>query len=268
MQDENDLILHQKNKHFKCPECNKRLSTAKALSVHSLQVHKVTIHRIPDAKEGRDDPSWDIFGSAGIPEGMKRGEDPPRPFERGRDLSNAPLPLPLPGYPPNPHLNFNPNPHLNPRPMPYGVGPPPRPGYNPMYPVPRPGPFFHARPGLPFPPRPPFPPGALPSRPPIGPFPPTSRPFPPGGPYQPQPQPQPQPVAAAPQAQVPLSSTSLKNMDAEQPATAQVETSNQPLQDVNKPPKAQLGPKLVWDKDDVSPEEVRAMTYRHADAKT
>ena len=85
-------------------------------------------------------------------------------------------------------------------------------------------------------------------------------------PYQPQPPSQ--PVAAPPQATVPLSSTSLKNVNAEQPAAAQVETSKQPLQDVNKPSNAQLGPTLLWDKDDVSPEEVRAMTYRHADAKT
>ncbi len=77
-QNEADLILHQKNKHFKCGECGRRLSTAKALLVHALQVHKHAVTAIPDAKPGREDPECDIFGSAGIPPGMRRGEDPPR----------------------------------------------------------------------------------------------------------------------------------------------------------------------------------------------
>ena len=31
--------------HFKCEVCNRKLTTAKALAVHSLQVHKVTVHK-------------------------------------------------------------------------------------------------------------------------------------------------------------------------------------------------------------------------------
>lgn len=37
------LIQHQKAKHFKCPTCNKKLSTAGGLVVHNSQVHKETI---------------------------------------------------------------------------------------------------------------------------------------------------------------------------------------------------------------------------------
>lgn len=37
------LIQHQKAKHFKCPTCNKKLSTAGGLVVHNSQVHKITI---------------------------------------------------------------------------------------------------------------------------------------------------------------------------------------------------------------------------------
>lgn len=77
LQDENDLILHQKAKHFKCSVCNKRLSSAKALSVHSMQVHKIQVTEISDALAGREDPAWEIFGSQGIPYGMQRGQQPP-----------------------------------------------------------------------------------------------------------------------------------------------------------------------------------------------
>ena len=38
MQDEQTLILHQREKHFRCPECSKRLNTAKSLAVHNLNV--------------------------------------------------------------------------------------------------------------------------------------------------------------------------------------------------------------------------------------
>lgn len=31
--------------HFKCEICLKKLTTAKALAVHSLQVHKVPVHK-------------------------------------------------------------------------------------------------------------------------------------------------------------------------------------------------------------------------------
>lgn len=35
--------------------------------------------RVPAAKEGRDSPEWDIFGMAGVPEGMKPGDEVPKP---------------------------------------------------------------------------------------------------------------------------------------------------------------------------------------------
>lgn len=41
--DEVNLVTHQKNKHFKCPECNRKMNTAQGLSTHCYQVHKLTI---------------------------------------------------------------------------------------------------------------------------------------------------------------------------------------------------------------------------------
>lgn len=137
MQDENDLIVHQKHKHFKCLFCPKRLSSSKALNVHSVQVHKKPITEIPESKPGREDPKWEIFGSTGIPPGMKRGGDPPA----------QPGPVPnqaiRPGFPPGP---YRPGPMLQPPAGPAGVGRVPPVAGGP-YPVVRPPPAYGIRPG-------------------------------------------------------------------------------------------------------------------------
>ena len=141
MQDENDLIVHQKHKHFKCLFCPKRLSSSKALNVHSVQVHKKPITEIPESKPGREDPKWEIFGSTGIPPGMKRGGDPPA----------QPGPVPnqaiRPGFPAGP---YRPGPMLQPPAGPSGVGrvPPIAAGGGP-YPVVRPPPAYGVRPAGP-----------------------------------------------------------------------------------------------------------------------
>lgn len=41
--DEPTLVQHQKGKHFKCADCNRKLNTAQGLCVHAYQVHKVTV---------------------------------------------------------------------------------------------------------------------------------------------------------------------------------------------------------------------------------
>lgn len=138
MQDENDLIVHQKHKHFKCLFCPKRLSSSKALNVHSVQVHKKPITEIPESKPGREDPKWEIFGSTGIPPGMKRGGDPPA----------QPGPVPTaqairPGFPAGP---YRPGPMLQPPAGPAaGVGRVPPIAGGP-YPVVRPPPSYGGRP--------------------------------------------------------------------------------------------------------------------------
>lgn len=76
-QDEPTLIVHQKNKHWKCEECNRKLNSAKALGIHCIQVHKVPLISVPAAKEGRDSPQMEIYGMAGIPYDMQPGMDAP-----------------------------------------------------------------------------------------------------------------------------------------------------------------------------------------------
>jgi DNA-directed RNA polymerase subunit RPC12/RpoP len=91
------LVQHQKNKHYKCPECNRKLNTAQGLSVHAYQVHKLTItrfvgsadavfvslisvvttnfsplHSVPGAKPGRESMDREIFGTCGLPAGATR----------------------------------------------------------------------------------------------------------------------------------------------------------------------------------------------------
>lgn len=61
------LIQHQRAKHFKCPQCHKRISSAHGMMLHVFQVHKETIDSVPAAKEGRDSFDIEIFGMDGVP---------------------------------------------------------------------------------------------------------------------------------------------------------------------------------------------------------
>ncbi|GBE60019.1 zinc finger containing protein [Babesia ovata] len=65
--DEKVLIMHQKAKHFKCGECNRKLETANGLAVHMQQVHKVVQRKVPFALEGRDNISSIVQGMQGVP---------------------------------------------------------------------------------------------------------------------------------------------------------------------------------------------------------
>lgn len=72
--DEQVLIGHQKAKHFKCPHCSKKLSTAGGMVTHCLQVHKTTIDAVPNAKPGRESTEIEIYGMAGIPDSRQSKE--------------------------------------------------------------------------------------------------------------------------------------------------------------------------------------------------
>eukprot|EP00922_Rhytidocystis_sp_ex-Travisia-forbesii_P009698 GHVS01014188.1.p1 GENE.GHVS01014188.1~~GHVS01014188.1.p1 ORF type:complete len:396 (+),score=123.26 GHVS01014188.1:153-1340(+) len=65
--DEKVLIQHQKAKHFKCSECNRKLDTATGLIIHMLQVHKITINKVPNALSDRDSPDLILHGMEGVP---------------------------------------------------------------------------------------------------------------------------------------------------------------------------------------------------------
>ncbi|GFE55597.1 zinc finger protein [Babesia ovis] len=65
--EEKVLIMHQKAKHFKCGECNRKLETANGLAVHMQQVHKLIQRKVPFALEGRDNITSVVQGMQGIP---------------------------------------------------------------------------------------------------------------------------------------------------------------------------------------------------------
>lgn len=65
--DEKVLIQHQKAKHFKCTQCNRKLDLASGLVVHMMQVHKTNLKAVPNALPKRSDPELIIRGMSGVP---------------------------------------------------------------------------------------------------------------------------------------------------------------------------------------------------------
>ncbi|KAM3424765.1 hypothetical protein BST61_g6749 [Cercospora zeina] len=64
---------HQKARHFLCQSgsCNRKLATIGGLRIHMLQVHKEELQEVPNAIEGRNDLTREIFGNMGAPEDWK-----------------------------------------------------------------------------------------------------------------------------------------------------------------------------------------------------
>ncbi|KWU44110.1 hypothetical protein RHOSPDRAFT_5847, partial [Rhodotorula sp. JG-1b] len=87
------LLSHQKAKHFRCPQCPRRLNTAGGLAVHLDQVHKMGTDKIENALPGRESFDIEIYGMEGIPAadlaawkrrtaeelGLPNPDDPTRP---------------------------------------------------------------------------------------------------------------------------------------------------------------------------------------------
>ncbi|SBT34044.1 zinc finger protein, putative [Plasmodium ovale wallikeri] len=65
--DEKVLIQHQKAKHFKCLQCNRKLDIASGLVVHMMQVHKTNLKSVPNSLPKRNDPEIVIRGMNGVP---------------------------------------------------------------------------------------------------------------------------------------------------------------------------------------------------------
>eukprot|EP00798_Chlamydomonas_sp_ICE-L_P005870 gene5870-6161_t len=59
--DEAMLVQHQKARHFKCPECPKKLNTAQGLSTHCYNVHKISVTAVPRAKPDRESIELEII---------------------------------------------------------------------------------------------------------------------------------------------------------------------------------------------------------------
>jgi len=66
--DESTLVQHQRAKHFKCEVCHKKLTTARSLRTHSVQVHKLDLKIVPHAKPERSGIDPDIVGMTWVPE--------------------------------------------------------------------------------------------------------------------------------------------------------------------------------------------------------
>jgi len=62
------LIEHQRGKHFKCPICRRRLSSARGVMIHVFQVHKQSMDAVPHSKENRDGFDLEIFGMVNVPQ--------------------------------------------------------------------------------------------------------------------------------------------------------------------------------------------------------
>jgi len=145
-ENERVLIQHQRAKHFKCPQCHKRISTAQGMMVHMFQVHKETIEHVPGAKEGRDSFEVEIFGMDGVPAEVveekrikvfgeaakKKPKTNPQPQQLQPIVQPQAHEIKIPGT-----RNV------------FSIGPPRTPGVNPMMMMGMPGmPMF---PGMPFP---------------------------------------------------------------------------------------------------------------------
>ncbi|CAF0954682.1 unnamed protein product [Rotaria sordida] len=126
--DEKILLQHQKAKHFKCHLCHKKLYTGPGLQIHSIQVHKENIDKVPNAIKGRDNIEIEIYGMEGIPEEDLRahekrlsGKDKDEPDNN--DAVKVPPPL---GMPPMPPLGMMPSAPMMPMAfpgMPFGITP-------------------------------------------------------------------------------------------------------------------------------------------------
>lgn len=197
------LLQHQKAKHFRCPNCPRRLNTAGGLAVHIDQVHKLPTDRIENALPGRDTFDVEIYGMEGVPANdladWKRrkaeamGVDP-ETHKRKRPkiflgvLTSEDLKAQLQQHRALMNGISNTAP-VRPPVLPYGV-PPPALGGPPSASVPPPGLF--ASPSAPMPPPPGFPmmppPGSMPFPPPGMGMPPMPHGLlPPGMPFPPPP---------------------------------------------------------------------------------
>lgn len=60
--------MHQREKHLRCPSCNKRMLSVPSLMIHASQMHNLTLSAVPNAVPGRDATDTDVLGMKGIPE--------------------------------------------------------------------------------------------------------------------------------------------------------------------------------------------------------
>ncbi|RKP09635.1 hypothetical protein THASP1DRAFT_28578 [Thamnocephalis sphaerospora] len=282
--DEKVLITHQRAKHFKCPQCNKKMNTTGGLSIHYAQVHKETLRSVPNAIEGRDTVDIEIFGMEGVP------HEDLIAHQAGYSAANPPMPK---------RIRIDPgiNQELTPEqlkeqlarhqayvkgqaPAPAPVPPPPAP-YGAYYGAPPPMPMGPPGPGMP-PYQPPYhsPMGGYPGGP-MGPPPhspygyPGAPPMHAGGGYPPAPGLGSGPSTAAVSATASPTPSAASSMPPPSTTAASVSASSEHATPTLPPPSAprppavtSVGPVLVYDDNAVSVEEKRASLpqYRYIES--
>ncbi|KAA8497928.1 Protein SUPPRESSOR OF FRI 4 [Porphyridium purpureum] len=72
--DEQVLLAHQAQKHFRCATCGKRLASVKGLCVHSETLHRIVLKEVPNAIQGRKniDSGVQVQGMQGIPKSARK----------------------------------------------------------------------------------------------------------------------------------------------------------------------------------------------------
>ena len=172
--DESMLIQHQKEKHFRCPRCERRLNNAIGLRNHYVKQHTMEIKKVPGALEHRSTFEFEVFGMEGVPDELLSEEElnhygkkvttamPPMMPMFGMPPFGMP-PFGMPGMPMYPPMPMN-VPGMPPFPGMPGMMPPiPPPGMPPMPPMPG-YPGGLEAPPMPFPGAVPYPPSGLPNQ--------------------------------------------------------------------------------------------------------
>eukprot|EP00929_Paragymnodinium_shiwhaense_P005234 TRINITY_DN106919_c0_g1_i1.p1 TRINITY_DN106919_c0_g1~~TRINITY_DN106919_c0_g1_i1.p1 ORF type:complete len:260 (+),score=65.12 TRINITY_DN106919_c0_g1_i1:97-876(+) len=108
---EEALIRHQQARHYRCQFCEHKSSGGHCLSlpglvVHARRVHGQEVKKVPNAIEGRDSLSVELYGMHGIPEeDLKDKGDAEKESKKegaGNEGSDEPPPPPPPDLAPPP----------------------------------------------------------------------------------------------------------------------------------------------------------------------
>eukprot|EP01064_Diplonema_japonicum_P020906 TRINITY_DN3047_c0_g1_i1.p1 TRINITY_DN3047_c0_g1~~TRINITY_DN3047_c0_g1_i1.p1 ORF type:complete len:293 (+),score=22.61 TRINITY_DN3047_c0_g1_i1:137-1015(+) len=90
------LIQHQKEKHFKCEVCKRKLTSANGMKSHCLKRHGHEVESVPNAITERANFGAEVYGMQGIPCNMLTEQE--RILYSTQDQSIMP-PMDLMGYP-------------------------------------------------------------------------------------------------------------------------------------------------------------------------
>eukprot|EP00826_Nyctotherus_ovalis_P039589 TRINITY_DN3817_c0_g3_i4.p1 TRINITY_DN3817_c0_g3~~TRINITY_DN3817_c0_g3_i4.p1 ORF type:complete len:225 (+),score=65.92 TRINITY_DN3817_c0_g3_i4:139-813(+) len=100
--DVSSLQQHQKLRHFMCPVCSKKFSSAFSMSSHALQVHRENIIKVPNAKTGRDSLDITIYGMVNVPQELIQEKYKEKLMEVKRHKADVLIDVTMPPIPDRP----------------------------------------------------------------------------------------------------------------------------------------------------------------------